>query len=306
MRFEEFKQQPSEKNYYEILGVSADATLEEIKKAHRKIVKDTHPDLVGDESKREEFSAANEAYSVLSDENKRAQYDHNNLTEKKEDKKESKSSDEDKDMAEFLNSMKDDKEMNFILTLSKGIPGMEEHIQEYLQSAFKLYKDKKKYEKQLRELQRKQDGLKSDGRNFQPRPNYSRTHERKNIRNLVENLGVEKDILGNERLVDTETGQRIGHDSFKSIKYVSGVIIATDILDNKRILSRRGDNSHNTFKDIEIRDGLVIGRDIIGNERLIDKNTGKTIGHGSYKKIIKEGDRIYGINIIGRKEEINL
>ena len=102
MRFEEFKQQPSEKNYYEILGVSADATLEEIKKAHRKIVKDTHPDLVGDESKREEFSAANEAYSVLSDENKRAQYDHNNLTEKKEDKKESKSSDEDKDMAEFF------------------------------------------------------------------------------------------------------------------------------------------------------------------------------------------------------------
>jgi hypothetical protein len=60
------------------------------------------------------------------------------------------------------------------------------------------------------------------------------------------------------------------------------------------------------FRDIIVRDGLVIGKDIIGNEKLIDRNTGKTIGYGSYQKIIKEGGKIYGVNIIGRKEEIKV
>ena len=61
------------KNYYETLGVSKTATKDEIKKAFRKLAHQYHPDKEGgDEAK---FKEANEAYQVLSDDQKRAQYD---------------------------------------------------------------------------------------------------------------------------------------------------------------------------------------------------------------------------------------
>ena len=59
-------------DYYEILGVSKDASQEEIKKAYRKLAHKHHPDKGGDEEK---FKKINKAYQVLSDEKKRAQYD---------------------------------------------------------------------------------------------------------------------------------------------------------------------------------------------------------------------------------------
>src|SRR3990167_9923691 len=61
------------KDYYKILGVKKDASEEEIKKAFRKLAHAHHPDKAGgDEAK---FKEASEAYAVLSDKNKRAQYD---------------------------------------------------------------------------------------------------------------------------------------------------------------------------------------------------------------------------------------
>ena len=61
------------KDYYTILGVSKDASEEDIKKAFRKLAHQYHPDKKGgDEAK---FKEVNEAYSVLSDKQKRAQYD---------------------------------------------------------------------------------------------------------------------------------------------------------------------------------------------------------------------------------------
>ncbi len=61
------------KNYYEILGVEKGANEEEIKKAYRKLAHQYHPDKQGgDEAK---FKEINEAYQVLSDKQKRAQYD---------------------------------------------------------------------------------------------------------------------------------------------------------------------------------------------------------------------------------------
>lgn len=60
------------KNYYEILGVTEDATPEEIKKTFRKEAVKHHPDRGGS---KEKFQEINEAYQVLSDQQKRQQYD---------------------------------------------------------------------------------------------------------------------------------------------------------------------------------------------------------------------------------------
>ena len=64
------------RDYYEVLGVQKGATAEEIKKAYRKITKANHPDLhPGDKACEERFKEANEAYEILSDEEKRKKYD---------------------------------------------------------------------------------------------------------------------------------------------------------------------------------------------------------------------------------------
>ncbi|MFQ5781480.1 MAG: DnaJ domain-containing protein [Nitrosopumilus sp.] len=61
-------------NYYEILGVSKDATQEEIKNEFRKLAKETHPDKTKEDSE-EEMAEINKAYEVLSDEERRERYD---------------------------------------------------------------------------------------------------------------------------------------------------------------------------------------------------------------------------------------
>ncbi len=59
-------------NYYEVLGVKKDATADEVKKAFRRLARKHHPDAGGSEEK---FKEINEAYEVLSDAEKREQYD---------------------------------------------------------------------------------------------------------------------------------------------------------------------------------------------------------------------------------------
>ena len=65
------------RDYYDILGVSKNASQDEIKKAFRKKARQYHPDVNKDNPKEaeEKFKEANEAYEVLSDETKKAQYD---------------------------------------------------------------------------------------------------------------------------------------------------------------------------------------------------------------------------------------
>jgi curved DNA-binding protein len=63
-------------DYYSVLGVAPDATEDEIKKAYRKLALETHPDRNPGDSKAEErFKRISEAYGVLMDSKKRAQYD---------------------------------------------------------------------------------------------------------------------------------------------------------------------------------------------------------------------------------------
>ena len=71
----------AKRDYYEVLGVDKNASAADIKKAYRKIAIKFHPDRQGDKSDaekkeaEEKFKEAAEAYAVLSDDQKRKQYD---------------------------------------------------------------------------------------------------------------------------------------------------------------------------------------------------------------------------------------
>jgi len=66
----------SKRDFYEILGVTKSASADEIKKAYRKVAMQYHPDRnPGDKTAEEKFKEAAEAYEILSDSDKKAQYD---------------------------------------------------------------------------------------------------------------------------------------------------------------------------------------------------------------------------------------
>ena len=65
----------NKRDYYEVLGVSKEADEKEIKSAFRKLAKKYHPDVSKEPDAAEKFKEAQEAYAVLSDEQKRRQYD---------------------------------------------------------------------------------------------------------------------------------------------------------------------------------------------------------------------------------------
>lgn len=62
-------------DYYEVLGVPRDATAEQIKKAYRRLAMKYHPDVADDPASAEKFKEVGEAYTVLSDQQKRQMYD---------------------------------------------------------------------------------------------------------------------------------------------------------------------------------------------------------------------------------------
>lgn len=65
----------SKRDYYEILGIDKSASQDEIKKSYRKLARKYHPDVNKEEDAADKFKEVKEAYEVLSDDQKRAQYD---------------------------------------------------------------------------------------------------------------------------------------------------------------------------------------------------------------------------------------
>jgi len=66
----------AKRDYYEVLGVSRDASAQEIKKAYRRLAMKVHPDRnPGDKACEEQFKEASEAYEILADDQKRSAYD---------------------------------------------------------------------------------------------------------------------------------------------------------------------------------------------------------------------------------------
>ena len=65
----------TKRDYYEVLGVSRDASQEEIKKAYRTLAKKYHPDVSTDPNATEKFAEIQVAYDCLSDPDKKANYD---------------------------------------------------------------------------------------------------------------------------------------------------------------------------------------------------------------------------------------
>jgi molecular chaperone DnaJ len=73
---EGFRADWAQKDFYDVLGVTKDATTAEIKKAYRKLARANHPDSnPGDDAKHEKFKAVAEAYDVVGDPEKRKKYD---------------------------------------------------------------------------------------------------------------------------------------------------------------------------------------------------------------------------------------
>src|SRR2546426_5647424 len=66
----------AKRDFYDVLGISRSATADEIKRAHRKLVRQHHPDVnKNNKASEEKFKEAQEAYDVLSEPAKRANYD---------------------------------------------------------------------------------------------------------------------------------------------------------------------------------------------------------------------------------------
>src|SRR5438067_10490284 len=63
------------RDYYEVLGVGKNATAEEIKRSYRSLARKYHPDVNREDGAESTFKEINEAYEILSDDQKRAAYD---------------------------------------------------------------------------------------------------------------------------------------------------------------------------------------------------------------------------------------
>lgn len=155
------------KNYYKILEISRDATDDEIKRAYHKLAKKYHPDANKSTNTIEIFLAINEAYEILSDKEKRKQYDldyeestnHIEKTSENLDEK-FKANAEKKARRQALSDIFDEQELqlNKLMTekhnfLTKAIMGKYSH-KEYYEKVKKIVIDLEKSKKNLIEFKK--------------------------------------------------------------------------------------------------------------------------------------------------------
>jgi curved DNA-binding protein len=101
------------KDYYQIMGLSRDASRDEIKRAYRKLARKYHPDVSGEKNAEEKFKELGQAYEVLKDSQKRKEYDairdsHRGQDARKEQQRAQHAVDDDA-FADFFNSIFGDK-----------------------------------------------------------------------------------------------------------------------------------------------------------------------------------------------------
>src|SRR3990172_7621105 len=66
---------PEKRDYYQVLGVGRQASSDDLRRAYRRLAKEFHPDVNKDDGAEEQFKEINEAYAVLSDDDRRSAYD---------------------------------------------------------------------------------------------------------------------------------------------------------------------------------------------------------------------------------------
>jgi curved DNA-binding protein CbpA len=340
MGFEDFRENRRENNmgektYYETMGVSRDASPEEIKKAFRKLALKYHPDRNKEDSSADRFKEISKAYEILIDEGKRNAYDRtisgNDDAKSKRERGPVKTprqeyydnlSQEDK---EIFDELMEDRELEMIFTIlerqdfNKFVSSVEEFLgrmrnikreesekmkdirrgeREAKERLENLERQKKKYEDAINRA----TGQGPKSSSYEDYFSAAERTRREKTKNLFGDIGVETTFSG-EKLINQKTGRDIGYGTYEKIEYNNGVIVGTDILGNKSIINLDGSRGK-FYENIVFRDGMVIGKDVLGNESLIDKNTGKAVGYRTYQKIQKINGRIYGQNILGGLEEI--
>lgn len=169
-------------DFYKDLGVEREATPEEIKAAHRRLVKVHHPDKTGD---RKEFEKVSNAYDVLKDPNKRKYYDEHGKTEEKLG-----------DIAlDIIASVFDamlgqdlPPTFDYIAGLKEAILGM---VMEAETAKLKFEKEITKHEKLVKKFRRKKN-KKQGGNFFEAALNVK-------IRNAKERIGKTSDVSRNAK-----------------------------------------------------------------------------------------------------------
>ena len=138
------------KNYYQILGVAEACTAQELKSAYRKLARKWHPDVAGNsEDVVKKFKEINEAYEVLSDKVKRAEYDTvNRFYNYSSEKKETEKKNENFTKPDFKNSNKEktnsEPKSNFNFNWEDFVSKYKEYTQKYEQTKTKETTEQKK------------------------------------------------------------------------------------------------------------------------------------------------------------------
>lgn len=322
------------KTLYNVLGIYRDATDEEIKKAYRRIVKETHPDAVGNDSCRAEFDEATKAYEILIDKEEREKYDRRAYAEYRaatgqktteKNKYYDNLSDEDK---QAYNRLMADETMGPILKYyaSSNRAKFEATVEEYLEKMREIRKSRAQSDEDLAEAKREEEEaikIKEQIRRDREELRRRREELEKEIeRRREQSGGIRRDPsnLGETLKRGSEEFARrmsepsnFGHynrrdfasNNFSSRRPLTADFDVTDVGGFENLVSKRNGQrvGNGIFKKISVQNGLILGTDILGHKSIIDKNGESSFQ--TFKDIIFKDGLIIGQDIIGQETLID-